>query len=198
MADWTTLPNLAVGVGGLPSGTTVTALRDNPIAIAEGATGAPRVTGEGIATVREYAISNGPLVNGVSGDLSNAATYFEGSFFDVFMEDDPETQSCGVVVNAAAAGTLRFQCRQINTGSSSSNSTLQFWKNGSLVEEWTRVGNSNTLRIVDAAVAVDDTFEWVLIRNTDNGQVAAEPQDPVGNNPLIQVPNWIAKDRTRP
>ena len=45
MADWTNLPNLAVGVGGLPSGTTVTALRDNPIAIAEGAAGAPRVAG---------------------------------------------------------------------------------------------------------------------------------------------------------
>ena len=43
MADWTNLPNTAVGVGGLPSGTTVTALRDNPIAIAEGAPGAPRV-----------------------------------------------------------------------------------------------------------------------------------------------------------
>ncbi len=45
MADWTNLPNQAVGVGGLPSGTTVTALRDNPVAIAQGAAGAPRVQG---------------------------------------------------------------------------------------------------------------------------------------------------------
>ena len=43
MTDYTTLSNTAVGVGGLPSGATVTALRDNPIAIAEGAVGAPRV-----------------------------------------------------------------------------------------------------------------------------------------------------------
>lgn len=43
MTDWTLLSNTAVGVGGLPSGATVTALRDNPIAIAEGAPGAPRV-----------------------------------------------------------------------------------------------------------------------------------------------------------
>ena len=43
MTDWTTLPNQAVGVGGLPSGTTVTALRDNPVAIAEGSPGAPRL-----------------------------------------------------------------------------------------------------------------------------------------------------------
>ena len=43
MADWTALSNTAVGVGGLPSGATITALRDNPQAIAEGAAGAPRV-----------------------------------------------------------------------------------------------------------------------------------------------------------
>ena len=48
MADWTPLPNQAVGVGGLPSGTTVTALRDNPIAIAEGAAGAPRIVGDAL------------------------------------------------------------------------------------------------------------------------------------------------------
>ena len=45
MADWTNLPNQAVGVGGLPSGTTVTALRDNPVAIAQGAAGAPLISG---------------------------------------------------------------------------------------------------------------------------------------------------------
>jgi hypothetical protein len=52
MADWTTLPNTAVGVGGLPSGTTVTALRDNPVAIAEGAPGAPKVMGEALGVFR--------------------------------------------------------------------------------------------------------------------------------------------------
>ena len=51
MADWTNLPNQAVGVGGLPSGTTVTALRDNPVAIAEGAPGAPKVQGVGLGQV---------------------------------------------------------------------------------------------------------------------------------------------------
>ena len=45
MATWTTISNLAVGSGGIPSGATVTALRDNPVAIAEGAAGAPRVAG---------------------------------------------------------------------------------------------------------------------------------------------------------
>ena len=43
MTDFTELSNTAVGVGGLPSGATVTALRDNPVAISEGTTGAPVV-----------------------------------------------------------------------------------------------------------------------------------------------------------
>jgi hypothetical protein len=50
MADWTTLIDAAVSVGGLPSGTTVTALRDNPIAIAEGAVGAPRIADAALDT----------------------------------------------------------------------------------------------------------------------------------------------------
>lgn len=51
MADYTDLPDTAVGVGGTPSGTTVTALRDNPIAIAEGAVGAPRIADAALVDV---------------------------------------------------------------------------------------------------------------------------------------------------
>jgi hypothetical protein len=43
MATWTSISNAAVAVGGIPSSTTVTALRDNPEAIAEAANGAPVV-----------------------------------------------------------------------------------------------------------------------------------------------------------
>jgi hypothetical protein len=41
MTTWTSISNAAVAVGGIPSSTTVTALRDNPSAIAEAANGAP-------------------------------------------------------------------------------------------------------------------------------------------------------------
>ena len=48
MTTWTTLSAGAVGVSGIPSGSTVTALRDNPVAIAEGSSGAPRIVGASI------------------------------------------------------------------------------------------------------------------------------------------------------
>lgn len=41
MTTWTSISNAAVAVGGIPSSTTVTALRDNPSAIAEASSGAP-------------------------------------------------------------------------------------------------------------------------------------------------------------
>jgi predicted heme/steroid binding protein len=43
MATWTSISNAAVAVGGIPSSSTVTALRDNPVAIAGAASGAPVV-----------------------------------------------------------------------------------------------------------------------------------------------------------
>lgn len=41
MTTYSTISNASVAVGGIPASTTVTALRDNPIAISEAATGAP-------------------------------------------------------------------------------------------------------------------------------------------------------------
>jgi hypothetical protein len=47
---WTNISNGLVAVGAKPFATTIQALRDNPIAIAEGATGAPRVEGRALDT----------------------------------------------------------------------------------------------------------------------------------------------------
>jgi len=43
MTTWTSISNASVGVGGIPSSTTMTALRDNPAAMAEAASGAPAI-----------------------------------------------------------------------------------------------------------------------------------------------------------
>jgi hypothetical protein len=62
MTDFTTLSNPSVAVGGIPSGATVTALRDNPIAIAEGAAGAPSIALRAVA----MAAGTGTVSTGVS------------------------------------------------------------------------------------------------------------------------------------
>jgi len=47
---WTTISNALVAVGALPFATTIQALRDNPIAIANGDAGAPRVVDAALST----------------------------------------------------------------------------------------------------------------------------------------------------
>jgi len=49
---WTTISNALVAVGAKPFATTIQALRDNPVAIAEGATGAPQVHPAALETFR--------------------------------------------------------------------------------------------------------------------------------------------------
>ena len=75
MADWTNLPNQAVGVGGLPSGTTVTALRDNPVAIAEGAAGAPRIKDGALDTTATNAGRNWVLARNALASAGAVGTY---------------------------------------------------------------------------------------------------------------------------
>jgi len=71
MADYTDLPDTAVGVGGIPSGTTVTALRDNPIAIAERAVGAPKVLGANYDILDRVVISGTPTAVDLTFDGTN-------------------------------------------------------------------------------------------------------------------------------
>ena len=95
MADWTNLPNAAVGVGGLPSGTTVTALRDNPVAIAEGAAGAPRVVGDAL-NLRIAAVDPRGMASVVFTDLEPA------SFLLEFQTIQPDSSSNRALIIAAS------------------------------------------------------------------------------------------------
>ena len=81
MADYTDLSNAAVGIGGLPSGATVTALRDNPIAIAENTPNAPFI--ERIWYPYDAAVSGGG--DGVIYDhsIDGSVFGFEGPAFEV-------------------------------------------------------------------------------------------------------------------
>lgn len=86
MTTWTTISNAAVAVGGIPSSTTVTALRDNPVAIAEAATGAPVVqagwhpydkvtVGDGkTGLIYDFAV-NGAQVNVTTPDFEDGYEY---------------------------------------------------------------------------------------------------------------------------
>lgn len=86
MATWTNISNASVAVGGIPSSTTVTALRDNPSAIAESATGAPVVfagwhpvdkvsVGDGKTGLLYDSAINGTVVNVITPNFQDGYEY---------------------------------------------------------------------------------------------------------------------------
>ena len=163
MADWTPLPNQAVGVGGLPSGTTVTALRDNPIAIAEGAPGAPVVYG--FAAAPQARQAKLPVLSGLTA--SNAVeldrTHWSGNWFDVSTTSST-FQTAGTVEIVLFNGTVRFRATLTNVGSGA-ESQIRILKNGSIVQTFTRSGSGSTTFAVDISAVVGDEFEWQVRRS---------------------------------
>lgn len=77
MTTWTDISNPAVAVGGIPSSATVTALRDNPSALAETASGAP-VMRAGWHPVDKVSVGDGKdgviFDFGVNGGLTSIVT----------------------------------------------------------------------------------------------------------------------------
>ena len=106
MTTWTTISNPAVAVGGIPASSTVTALRDNPSAIAESANGAP-VVFAGWHPVDKVSIGDGKtgLIydHAVTGNVGNVTTanFEDGYEYRIFADDMSH--------NAATGETLQIQ-----------------------------------------------------------------------------------------
>jgi hypothetical protein len=157
MTTWTDIANSAVAVGGIPSGSTITALRDNPSALAEGSTGATRIKGE--AAARE---STGLAV--VVTSAADTVTIQHGAG-EVFLLNST-TSATEVVAHRytikAYSGVIRFKAF-IRSSSGSSpfyNATLKLYKNGSLVGTVTENTTTAEAATFNVAIAVDDVFEW--------------------------------------
>ena len=111
MADWTNLPNQAVGVGGLPSGTTVTALRDNPVAIAQGAAGAPLISGALTKIIAQQEIgafifARGPSTTAYGSVVAGSSLTYSGALASV---------SAGTIQSGAALES--FSMWAVSSGS---------------------------------------------------------------------------------
>ena len=117
---WTTISNALVAVGALPFATTIQALRDNPIAIANGDAGAPQIqtaaliASERITTANIAAAYAGAAVGGVgayaTAQLVSGSVGFGGSV------SGGSLALCLVNVGATATGALSGTW--INTGAS--------------------------------------------------------------------------------
>ena len=110
MADWTNLPNQAVGVGGLPSGTTVTALRDNPVAIAQGAAGAPLISGALTKIIAQQEIgafifARGPSTTAYGSVVAGSVLTYAGALSSASGSASSSTSLRSVSFNSGASGS---------------------------------------------------------------------------------------------
>lgn len=103
---WTTIDNSLVSVGALPFATTVQALRDNPVAIAAGNAGAPRIQ---TAAIQDSAVTTAKLASGermnntnVRNNTASSAVGAVGTY--AFMRGD--ALGGGVTAGTTYSGAL--------------------------------------------------------------------------------------------
>lgn len=152
MTTWTTLPDAAVGPGGRPRGSTVTALRDNPVAISEGASGAPKV--------RTLALDPPAVGDVVIGRFTPTATFILGSGSNSgsgSLSISSEAFGYIFVAHILNAGGIRIKGTVSSTGSASSQSSwVAIYKNNVLVSSPTGTFSA------DVTVAVGDELRLVV------------------------------------
>jgi hypothetical protein len=150
--SWTNIPNANLAIGAPIRSIDQLALRDNPIAIAEGATGAPRVRAEAlnggqsgsapIYAARAWVNFDGTGVVAIraSGNVSSITDNGVGTYtvnFTTALPDDnyaisgfaKDGTSTGTLINALAADTyttsaIQVRTRSVATASVSDSSTV--------------------------------------------------------------------------
>jgi hypothetical protein len=160
MTTYTAISNTLVSVGAKPFASTIQALRDNPIAIAEGAAGAPAVLGLGAASLRSrLPVLTGLTAGTVSISTSSAAPveniHHSGSFVTT-TTNSTSFVSAGIITNVLLSGTVEFAAG-FNTGGTTGE--IRFLKNNTVVNTWT-AGTG----FFSVSVSVGDTFEWQIRR----------------------------------
>jgi hypothetical protein len=110
---WTNIDNALVSVGALPFATTIQALRDNPIAIANGDAGAPKVQNAALATINAAVLAtDAAMVNFVLARNAGATVGVIGSYIVAW-----NTTTTNINADSTTAGSnLRYR----STGSGAS------------------------------------------------------------------------------
>lgn len=174
---WTTLLNSLFLVGKPITSAQGLALRDNPVAIAEGAPNAPRVQGLGIAS--EY---NGlPIVT-----ISAADTVVLGEGLDARGGVFATTSAQVVVISyrvPSYTGSARFRCSHFSEAGGY-QAFLNFYKNGVLIQGFSTSSTTPVLRTVDLTFVPGDLIEWRLQSET-SGSVAATPGNVTANDGYV-------------
>jgi len=148
---WTNIDNALVSVGALPFATTIQALRDNPIAIANADAGAPLI--KTIALQGSTAGTANLIMRLQEAEVSGSSgVYLNTGFHNRISEGE----HLGVTCLIAGTITAYFEHRRLFGGSP--DVSARVLKNGSQVQEWSTSSGTYQIRQVNISVSVGDVI----------------------------------------
>ena len=185
MADWTNIANTALQPGAPVRSIDGVALRDNPIAIAEGAAGAPRIAGQTGPAVQTNGIFDGAVTNAKIANRTIRGIKLmriqEAPVVSVNAGNNSAvlgiTQVSGTTSTVSTSfvtartitidrytGSLRFGFRHCGGNAFDGQSTLtssseaRILKNGSVLATWSTGFGSCSDRSIDVSITTGDVI----------------------------------------
>jgi hypothetical protein len=166
MTTYTAISNTLVAVGAKPFASTIQALRDNPIAIAEGDDNAPRITGDAAGRDSTTAARNLPVATVSAGDVFSSQG--QGLVLGTTSTSSTSNVVLATFTIRSYSGTLRFTASH-SVSDATRTSTLEIYKNNTLVQAYTTSSIFAQSRVNDVSIAVGDVIEWRhRISNSDS------------------------------
>ena len=179
MTAYTTITNALVAVGAKPFATTIQALRDNPLAIAEGDPTAPKIQGSAVA--RDF--NNGLAVVTVAAG-SIGIQQGQGFVAGTITTTSLTNVVAGRFTIKAYTGTLRFTWSHAGTGGFTS--TLEVFKNNVLVQSYSTTSTTFILRTNDIAIVPGDVVEWRHRTSNAGGASQTSTSQPSANIAYVE------------
>jgi hypothetical protein len=189
MATWTTLPDASLEPGKPIRSIDGLALRDNPVAIAEGAVGAPRIVGAAAKRFENY-----DVLSVFAADTYESNT---GSGKETLITQTANTANPPTVVAfrysiQLYSGSMRFKCSH-RQASSNSTSRLSVFKNNVLIQAYTTQSTSFVVRTNDISVSPGDVIEWRHSTSSSINISECENSDVFSSDSYTTIPLWISR-----
>ena len=184
MATWTTIPDSSLEPGKPIRSIDALALRDNPVAIAEGETGAPQIWGRAakrLATFPALTVSAADTYRTELGSNFETLTTFTTS------TENPPTVVAYRYTIAQFTGAMRFRASHVMGGGQTSR--LSIYKNNVLVQAYTTTSAVPVQRTNDVSIVPGDVIEW-RHSGTVAGSTTSDPQVSASDS-YIDTPFYI-------
>jgi len=187
MASWTSIPNSSLETGAPARSVDALAFRDNPIAIAEGAVGAPRITGSQGQVVQNAAIYDNAITSSKMANPSVGTTYTTTALYSSFSTLLNTFQTVNAKGASVLPGTLSITAE---LAAQTNSAILRVYKNGAFIFDLSTSSTSYVTVIGNVSTTPGDVFTFQLRSTNLNNDRSAYLQNlriTTGNDSMCAV-----------